>query len=130
MPEAVWALIGVGVGAVIPALTTLHQARKTAEQAEKDRAATSQHANDDRQEARDSRLFDLRREAYVELQSELRRILDWYWAVDNLIGGEVEPRDEDMDRRGRGEGPTFRHRGGISGRSRCDRCGQPICRQA
>ncbi|MFJ2755202.1 hypothetical protein ACIO3S_06380 [Nocardioides sp. NPDC087217] len=98
MPEAIWALLGVGVGAVIPALTTLYQARKTAEQAEQDRNSASLHAAHDRQDARDSRLFDLRRESYVEFQSEVRRMLDWFWAVENILGGSPEPRMDDMDR--------------------------------
>lgn len=98
MAEAVWALAGVAVGAVIPALTTLYQARKTAEQADKDRTNVSQRAEHDRQEARDSRLFDLRREAYVEFQGEVRRMLDWFWAVENILGRSDEPPPGAMDR--------------------------------
>lgn len=94
MTAAGWALLGVGVGAIIPALTTLYQVRKSAQQADKDRAATTTHAEQDRQEARDDRLFDLRREAYVEFQAQARRTLDYLWRSDEL--GDVPPPDFDV----------------------------------
>lgn len=95
MTEALFALGGVFLGALIPALTTLYQARKSSEQADKDRLDASRRALHDRQEARDGRLFDLRRDAYVEFQSQARRLFDWYYAAHH--NGAPEPEGEDND---------------------------------
>lgn len=59
-------MIGVAFGAVISAITTIYQTHISARQAESDR-----------QEYRDSRLFDLRRDAYVEFQARARVIVDF-----------------------------------------------------
>ena len=95
MTEALFALGGVFLGALIPALTTLYQARKSSEQADKDRLDASDRAVHDRQEARDTRLFDLRRDAYLEFQSQARRLFDWYWAAHNDDFAAPEGADND-----------------------------------
>lgn len=87
MTEAVWALIGVAIGAVIPGITTIYQTHISAGQAESDRQA-----------ARDSRLFDLRRDAYVEFQTRARVMLDYLWKVETFEDFPSDPDDGGTER--------------------------------
>lgn len=80
--EAVWALIGVAFGAVIPGITTIYQTHVSARQAESDRQASN-----------DSRLFDLRRDAYVEFQTRARVIVDFLWKPEILKDFPSDAKD-------------------------------------
>ncbi len=82
MSDAAWALLGLAVGAAIPALTTIYQTQKQSDQADRDR-----------QETREARLFELRRDAYVNFQKIARSTLDYFWRSDEV--GDVPPPDED-----------------------------------
>lgn len=83
MNEAGYALLGVAVGAVIPALSALYVSHKQSEQ-----------AREDRQDSRDARLFDHRREAYGDFVRVARNLLDWAWHEANGIGN-APPFDYD-----------------------------------
>ncbi|ANH39965.1 hypothetical protein I601_3559 [Nocardioides dokdonensis FR1436] len=83
MNEAGYALLGVAIGAVIPALAALY-----ANHAEGKQAAA------DRQDARDARLFDHRREAYEQFIRVTRNTLDWAWHEEQGIGN-APPFDYD-----------------------------------
>jgi hypothetical protein len=74
MDAAVAALIGAGMGAVVPALTTVFSSRQTL------------------QDAREARLFDHRREGYAVFLSQARGSLasaaEWYWGAQGNPGPE------------------------------------------
>lgn len=74
MDAALAALIGAGVGAVVPSATSLVSTRAA------------------RRDAREARLFDHRRGAYAHFISQARTYLtasaEWYWEGDGRTGRE------------------------------------------
>lgn len=83
MNEAGYALLGVAIGAVIPALSALYVTHRQGQQ-----------ASEDRQDSRDARLFDHRRETYLDFVRVARSLLDWAWHEEHGIG-DAPPLDYD-----------------------------------
>lgn len=80
MSEASYALLGVAVGALIPALTGMYVARQA-----------RRTAAEDRQAQRDERLFDHRHIAYVDFANEVDRAFKGANAARlTLDGADVE----------------------------------------
>jgi hypothetical protein len=83
--EATYALLGVVVGALIPAVTAIYVAHRQADQ-----------AYEDRQDARDARLFDHRRAAYTSFVRVTREPLDRAWHENAGIGNPPPVVDYDF----------------------------------
>jgi hypothetical protein len=87
MNEAWFVILGVVIGALIPAAERFFASLQQ-----------SHAASEDRQEGRDARLFDDRRQAYRSFISEAADALDWLWRSEDEPGSVPEPDEGLLDR--------------------------------
>ncbi|OUZ11057.1 hypothetical protein BHE97_06410 [Aeromicrobium sp. PE09-221] len=84
MPEALWTLLGVAIGAVLSGVFVVVAA-----------ILASKSADADREEARTERLFHARRVAYEEFQSGARLVVEAVWKAHRE--GAAQPDFDILD---------------------------------